>query len=56
MLIHTHKKKCDDSFLIILQLKLSMLASEMLYEYQYIMKNMIKLSEKKKVIYTRNND
>ena len=38
------------------QSKLSMLAFEILYKCQHIMKNAIELSEEKKVTYIKNSD
>ena len=57
MLIHAYEKK--DVMTVsstILQLKLLMLASEILYKCQHMMKNVTELSEKKKVTYARNSD
>ena len=57
MLIHIYKKKdVMTVFSITLQLKLSMLAFEMSHKCQHMMRNVIRLNEKKKVIYTRNNN
>ena len=56
MLICAHKKKDVMTVsLTTLQLKLSMLASEMSCKYQHMIKNTIKLSEEKKIIYTKNS-
>ena len=57
MLICAYEKKDVMTVsLITLQLKSSVLASEMSHKCQHMMKNAIRLSEEKKVTYTRNSN
>ena len=57
MLIYAHKKKNVMTVSSTTsQSKSSMLESEMSHECQHIMRNAIKLSEEKKVIYIKNSD